>query len=216
MSQLCHASVEWLKCFQVGTGKGHFHTSAADYYRQIYFEVLDHAVAAVKDRFDQPGYKIYQNLQELIIKACLGEDFTSELDIVTEIYGDDLSHQQLHTQLLLLKPLFASHQGPLYMKDITQRLSELSIPERVAFSSVWIAMKLLLVMPATNATSERSFSALRRVKTYLRSTMSQQRLNNLMVLHIHKEKTENLDLKQVCQEFVSGREVCLRTFGNFL
>ena len=34
-------------------------------------------------------------------------------------------------------------------------------------------------LPATDATSERSFSALRRVKTYLRTTMIQQRLNNL-------------------------------------
>ena len=76
--------------FQVGTEKGPFHTTTANYYLQIYFEVLDHAVPAVKDRFDQPGYKIYQNLQELIIKACLGEDFTSELDVVTEIYGSDL------------------------------------------------------------------------------------------------------------------------------
>ena len=55
-----------------------------------------------------------------------------------------------------------------------------------------------------------------RVKTYLRNTMSLERLNNLMILHIHKEKTENLDLKQVCQEFVSGREGRLRTFDNFL
>ena len=85
--------------FQVGTGKGLFHATAADYYHQIYFEVLDHAVAAVNDRFNQPGYKIYQNLHKLIIKACLGQDFTSELDLITEIYGDDLSHQQLHTQL---------------------------------------------------------------------------------------------------------------------
>ena len=162
------------ECFQVGTGQGQVHTTAADYYWQIYFDVLNHAVAAVKDRFDQPRYKTYQNLKELIIKACQGEDFTSELDLLTEIYGDGLSDQQLHTQSLLLKSLLASHQGPLYMKDLTQRLSELSIAERVAFSSVWIAMKLLLVMRATNTTSECSFSALCRVKTYLRSTMSQQ------------------------------------------
>ena len=37
-------------------------------------------------------------------------------------------------------------------------------------------MKLLLVMPATNATLERSFSALRRIKSYLQATMSQERL----------------------------------------
>ena len=44
-------------------------------------------------------------------------------------------------------------------------------------------MKLILVMPATNATSERSFSAMRRLKSYLRSTMTQERLNHLITLY---------------------------------
>ena len=42
--------------------------------------------------------------------------------------------------------------------------------------------QLLVILPATNATSERSFSALRRIKSYLRCTMSQARLNHLMIL----------------------------------
>lgn len=49
-------------------------------------------------------------------------------------------------------------------------------------------------MPATNATSERSFSALRQVKNYLHNTMSQQRLNNVLVLHVHKDITDTIDL----------------------
>ena len=39
-------------------------------------------------------------------------------------------------------------------------------------------VRLMLVMPATIADSDRSFSAVRRIKTYLRSMMSQQRLNH--------------------------------------
>ena len=70
-------------------------------------------------------------------------------------------------------------------------------------------MKILLVMPATNASSERSFSGLRRIKTYLRTTMTQKRLNDLMVLNIPKEKTV------VAKEFVSSRENRVRLFGNF-
>ena len=77
-------------------------------------------------------------------------------------------------------------------------------------------MKLLLVLPATNATSKRSFSALRRVKTYLRTTMTQQRLNNLMVLHIHKDLVDSLELERVAKDFVSGREGRQRVFGTFL
>ena len=50
--------------------------------------------------------------------------------------------------------------------------------------------KLILVMPATNAVNERSFSALKRVKTYLRATTGDSRLNHLMILHAHKDKTD--------------------------
>ena len=85
----------------------------------------------------------------------------------------------------------------------------------MAFSSLWTDMKLLLVMPATNASSERSVSTLRRIKMYLRTTMTQQCLNHLMLLHVNKEKTDALDLLQVGRDFVAGREGILWTFGDF-
>jgi len=49
---------------------------------------------------------------------------------------------------------------------------------------------LLLVVPVSSATAERSFSALRRLKTFLRATISQHRLNHLAVLHVHKDKVD--------------------------
>ena len=76
-------------------------------------------------------------------------------------------------------------------------------------------MSEILVIPAINAVSERSASAVRRIKTYLISTMSQLRFNNLIVLHIHKEKTDNLDLTACLNEFVSGNEHRLSVFGKF-
>jgi len=65
---------------------------------------------------------------------------------------------------------------------------------RSGISEVVKLLTLILVMPATNAVSEHSASALRRVKTYLCSTMHQDRLNHLMILHVHKEETDNLKL----------------------
>lgn len=70
-------------------------------------------------------------------------------------------------------------------------------------------------MPATNAISERSFSALRLVKTYLRSTMNQDRLNHLMLLYVHKHLTDNLDLISIANDFVSKSEHRLTSFGRF-
>ena len=52
--------------------------------------------------------------------------------------------------------------------------------------------KILLVMPATNTVSERSFSAMKRVKTYSKSTITNNRFNHLMVLHVYREMVDNV------------------------
>ena len=70
-------------------------------------------------------------------------------------------------------------------------------------------------MPATKAISERSFSALKRVKTYLRSTTLDSRLNNLLVSHIHKDAVDKLDLKTVANEFIDKYDTRKNIFGHF-
>jgi len=47
--------------------------------------------------------------------------------------------------------------------------------------------------------------------------MGQQRLNNLMLLHVHKERTEQLNLTEIANEFVmhSEHRLRLRIFGKF-
>ena len=73
-------------------------------------------------------------------------------------------------------------------------------------SAVCMLLSLVLVMPATNAVSERSFSCLRRLKSYLRATMSQSRLNNVMVLHVHKNLTDKLSLVDIGNNFIQVTE----------
>jgi hypothetical protein len=95
----------------------------------------------------------------------------------------------------------------LYMREMTSR-------ERHLLSEVVKVLKLVLVMPATNSTSERSFNTLRRIKTYIRSTMRQDRLNDLMILHVHKEKTDEMNLQSVARDFCF-REYRQNIFGQF-
>ena len=70
-------------------------------------------------------------------------------------------------------------------------------------------------MPATNAISECSFSAMRHLKTYLRSTMGQSRLNHVMLLNINKESVDSLDIDNIANKSVLGIEHHLRKFGKF-
>ena len=92
-------------------------------------------------------------------------------------------------------------------------MKELQSPQRNLLSEVCTVAKLILVMPATNAESRRVFSGLKRVKTYLRSTMGQQILNHLM-LYSQKDMVDELDLTAVAEEFVSSSEHRRRTFGK--
>ena len=81
-------------------------------------------------------------------------------------------------------------------------------------SQVGKLVMLLLVMPATNAQSEKSFSAVRRIKTNLRSTMSQQYLYHLMLLHVHKSQTDELILIDVANDFIDGNNHGKNIFGS--
>ena len=58
-----------------------------------------------------------------------------------------------------------------------------------------IVLLILYTMPASTATTERSFSALRRLKTYLRTTMLQDRLTSLAVLHVDRDIDIDIDMR---------------------
>ena len=72
-----------------------------------------------------------------------------------------------------------------------------------------------LTFPVTSATAERSFSSLHRIKTFLRSSMTHQHLNNIFSLYVHTAQTEALDLQTVAREFVSVDSRRLNYFGSF-
>lgn len=81
------------------------------------------------------------------------------------------------------------------------------------FSEVAKFLKIFLTIPVTTATAERPFSALRRLKTYLRSTMTQEKLNNVMLLHCHKQKADEIDLELIVKEFISANDRRKQFFG---
>ena len=60
------------RCLDDGSADNSFFSETVeDWYRAAYFEVLDFIIEAIRDRFDQPGYAIYRNLEELLVKTLL-------------------------------------------------------------------------------------------------------------------------------------------------
>lgn len=68
--------------FQVGDGDGYIPSSPKDEYRRKYFEALDLAVATIEERFNQEGFKMLTNVEQLLLKACAGQNFA---DLTTSV-----------------------------------------------------------------------------------------------------------------------------------
>jgi len=79
-------------------------------------------------------------------------------------------------------------------------------PEKKLLQEVQTICKLLAVIPATSAAGERSFSSARRLKTWLRARMGDERFGNLVVLNDHKQRTDSVYIADVAKEFVSRNE----------
>jgi hypothetical protein len=78
--------------------------------------------------------------------------------------------------------------------------------------SLWLFVKIQCLKNYGSATAERSFSVLRRLKTYVRSTMNNDRFSSLALIHIHRDFS--VDLDKVMEKFVSAKT--RRTdFGQF-
>lgn len=134
-----------------------------------------------------------------------------------ELYADDLDEEKLVTQLSVLRKqveMITREKEELTLDMVIEAIRK--TPNFHEFLSEVVKLaKLVLVAAATNATSERSFSALRCVKTYLRSSMTQARLNHLLILHVHKDVCDKLDWLNVANDFVKGSEHRRQLFGQF-
>lgn len=170
-----------------------------DLHRQEYFAVLDHAKGSIEARFDQPGFETYSTMQDMLLQASNGESYDAALAMLKPSYSTDVDFDRLDIQLAMLH----STIGPVVsFSEVVKKFK--ALPTMALYSEVKVILQLIMVLPATNAVSERSFSTLRRLKTYLRSSMTQERLQALMTLTTYKENTDELDPKNIIKLFVGS------------
>lgn len=68
-------------------------------------------------------------------------------------------------------------------------------------SNLWTALKIILAIPVTVASGNRSFSKLKIIKTYLGSTMGNERLLSLAILSLKNDIAGNIDWTTLINEF---------------
>lgn len=186
------------------------------YLRKQYFEVLDNLKSDIDYRFQHPGVKIYRDIETVLMKAVNGktEEVKIEVDNISDHFKTDLDKEKLTSQLNSLQDL-PKKKEVKSVRDLVVTLNSEPQENKRFLSEVLKVVKLLLVLPASAATAERTFSCLRRLKTWLRSTMTQKRLNHLAILSVHRDIAKSIDDKHIARMFVNRVESRCAVFGNF-
>ena len=185
-----------------------------EYHMKIYMEVMRNIVQAFEERFEiDPVVSAMESYLAFtqISPYTAGEPScdSGNLVAVTRLIQDNSLGEVTIQGLIGDLRRIRNYEK---VSNITHSTSPSAIAKTISSNTSLVAtlpdfvhtLRLLLLIPATTCSAERSFSSLRRLKTYLRNNMTPSRLNNLAVLNIHKDVTDSLELGILVDKWRTG------------
>ncbi|XP_046735013.1 uncharacterized protein LOC124404722 [Diprion similis] len=170
---------------------------------QTFLPIIDTLITHLKQRSD--SYKeINQRFGFLTrLKNIRSNELKNSCKEFAAMYYVNVIAEELESECLHL-----AH----YLRNVQNSGNEeINIPElyhllradeiEETFPNVAITLRIFLALMVTNCSGERSFSKLSRIKNELRSTMLQERLNNLSLMSIERDVLEQNDFEEVIDDF---------------
>ncbi len=112
----------------------------------------------------------------------------------------DLKHEVHQTKRLLDRRVKSGLDRPSTLLDFIVFLE----PYKEVFHEMFRLCKIAVVTPVSTVSCERSFSALKLIKTHLRTTMVDDRLSHLGTLSIESKRARALNMDDFVQHFVTS------------
>jgi hypothetical protein len=174
------------------------------YWRlNLYLPFMDHLLSQIEDRL---CIALPRMKAQYLLSNKIGQLTPAILEEIKHEYAPFIDGEAFDAELEVWKHQIA--HGAVFEKLINAVDATYQF-----FPNIHKVLKVLLTMPVSTASAERSFSGLRRLKTYLRSTMTEQRLTGLALLHIHRSHV--IDIDQVLNRFdASGHRRIALAFNN--
>ncbi|KAK9976933.1 hypothetical protein ABG768_018754, partial [Culter alburnus] len=181
------------------------------YYRLIYMSVIDNQMMQIKQRFaDLDNLKFLQLLNNALYEQMRNEFPVEAFQSLISIYGHHFDADRLKSELQVFYSERDMHGESGKLCDLLREFKLNDLDK--AMPELFKLMCLCATIGVTSAGVERSFSCLKRIKTYLRSAMGQERLSELALLSIEKALAKELEgrgswwYEQVTEKFNSMRE----------
>lgn len=203
----------------------HIYETVRDYYRQLFFEAYDLVINELSRRFSKETLSMLGEIENLLISSFVDLEGSSQLSNgILQLYSGDIDAEKLKVQLQMLPGLLKTYNDNNSKKEIAEVRSMkdiICIFNHCKFAQSMLPdvhnlLRIYLTVPMTSATAERCFSALRRLKTYVRSTMTQSRLNHLLLLHCHKNILDDIlkNPSEIAEDFISSNSRRRDYFGK--
>lgn len=163
----------------------------------VYYVIIDSVIGGLTERFKSMK-GIHEQFSFLWTFCDLDDhELLKASEILAGSYPKDIDSRKLADELGSLKLVHRQNFGTELLKPLLllNKISGLGLEE--LFPDCVTALKLFLTIPVSVASGERSFSHLNLIKSDIRSTMSQERLNNLATLNLNCNIARNLDFSDV-------------------
>jgi hypothetical protein len=166
----------------------------------VYIAVLDCFISELESRFSIASSAAMQGIHALTPGQAdfLNIDILSNFAQVYHANIEDIVHE-IHQLKWTIQRTEAS--GKVLKLSTALDLIKFIEPYKVAFHEFYKLLNIAIVLPVTSAACERHFSALKLIKTHLRTTMCDSRLSNIALLSIESGRAKSLDLNQFVDEF---------------
>ena len=186
------------------------HNSPKEMLRKFYQDSYSRACDEIKRRFDQNGIKNYLAMEKIVLNNCSTKESENTLSLQYLCEKYELSEERLRVNLSTLE-----YSGKKFdsIKSVVNYLQGLQDETKVLYSELSKLLKILLLFPVSSCTAERGFSVMKFVKSYLRSTMGQERLNHLCLINAYPDEVQKVDVDSIMSQFVNN-ETRLRVFGK--
>ena len=163
------------------------------YYRRIVsIPFLDELLSHLDYRFSEIQEKALIGMKLVPTVLCDSSIPICTHDELLASYAEDLpSPSSLEAELDLWKHKWMPQSSNPNMPDLPSKT--LFMARFNMWPNINTILRLICTIPVTSCECERSVSVLRRLKTYLRSTMGQERLSGLALLHTQYGMKLNLD-----------------------
>ena len=133
-----------------------------------------------------------------------------QLTSTVEYYSDDLPHPLMFSRFGLKSGRHTVNKIHDKFVDIFKDCSPLQFP------NIRTLLQIALTLPVTSCECERSFSQLKLLKTYSRSTISAKRFSGLALMKIHRDYCVELlspeRIKELVQKFSEKNDSTIFTY----